>query len=70
MGIERDVADSVISDLAKALNTIGRNKPIYKWVARQKRVSFFEEEIRRVVFRGEGAGGWAGGEDHTKAFYT
>ncbi|MEM1902565.1 MAG: hypothetical protein QXW44_02685 [Pyrobaculum sp.] len=56
VGIERDVADSVISDLAKALNTIGRNRPIYKWVARQKRVSFFEEEIRRVVFRGEGGG--------------
>lgn len=56
IGVERDIANRVISDLAKTFNIVGRNKPLYYWVAKQRRVSTFETELRRVVFRGEGGG--------------
>jgi hypothetical protein len=53
--VDRDVADAVISDLLRALNIVNNKyKLLHLWIAKQKKVADFENEIRRIIFGGRG----------------
>jgi len=57
-GFDRDASNSAIFATARALNIITRKyKSPQLWIVRQKRISEFEESIRRALFRGLGGSG-------------
>ncbi|MEZ0320255.1 MAG: hypothetical protein ABWK05_09755 [Pyrobaculum sp.] len=54
-GVDKEVANSVVSDLVKSLNAVSRrHNPPYLWIVKQRKVADFENDIRRLIFRGEG----------------
>ncbi|MCI4446619.1 MAG: hypothetical protein JHC20_01690 [Pyrobaculum sp.] len=54
-GVNRDVANLVISDLLRALNVVNnKHKFLYLWIAKQKKIPDFENDVRRLVFGGKG----------------
>lgn len=55
VGVGKEVANNVVSDLVKSLNAVSRrHNPPYLWIVKQRRVADFENDIRRLIFRGEG----------------
>ncbi|AAL63032.1 hypothetical protein [Pyrobaculum aerophilum] len=54
-GVEKEIANDVISGVVKALNLINNkyNSP-YLWIAEQRRIERFENSVREVLFRNEG----------------
>ncbi|AET33665.1 hypothetical protein [Pyrobaculum ferrireducens] len=54
-GVEREVANDAIFNVVRALNITGNKyKSAYLWVARQRKISHFENSIRALLFRNEG----------------
>jgi hypothetical protein len=55
VGVEKDVANQVITDVLRASSVINNKyKSLYLWIAKQRKIADFENGIREVVFRGEG----------------
>jgi len=54
-GIEKDVANQVISDVLRTTNIIvNKHKSLYLWIAKQRKIADFENDVRKIVFRGKG----------------
>ncbi len=54
-GFGRETANEIISNVLRSLNVItSRHKTLYEWVAKQRKMSKFEEEVRTLIFRNEG----------------
>lgn len=54
-GVEKEISNETISDLLRSLNIVSnKHSTLYAWIAKQRRLSKFEDEVRKIIFKGRG----------------